>query len=475
MPEMKRKIFTVVIILILLISIPVSIVCVGFCLPAQYFNTYYAVLPKMFEKLKDTEGKKIVVVGNSAVAFGLDPKLAESELDGFCVRPFGLYGAIGTKAMMDLSRVNIGEGDIVVLAPEQMSQSMSLYFNSEYVWNAVDGDFGMLKYIKNGGEMAGGFMGYASRKFTYFCNNSAPNPSDVYSSSSFDEDLKMVYDRPYNKLPLGYDSMGRISYSKETFSRDFAEYINEYNGFVKSKGATLLFGFSPVNASGVQPGTALDDIDNFYDYLDGLLDCEILGSPHGYIFDSAWFYDSNVHMNSAGAVVYTERLVRDLKVYLGDSSPVEIEIPEKPEVPDDGEAGEDGKDAALFNYESEGSGLKITSLTEEGKKASSIEIPDFYQGKKVLSFDPSVFAGNTVIEEIRVGKYVYGIADYSFSGCTGLKRLYMPKDVQPSQCIAYFALLDGAPECMVYVPAEKVSAYVNDYFWSRYGAYIVGY
>lgn len=64
----KQKLLTIVITLILLISIPVSMICVGFCLPAQYGNTYYAALPKMFQKLKNTEGKKIIVVGNSAVA-----------------------------------------------------------------------------------------------------------------------------------------------------------------------------------------------------------------------------------------------------------------------------------------------------------------------------------------------------------------------------------------------------------------------
>ena len=473
--KIKRNVLAIVVTLIFLISIPVSIVCVGFCLPAQYGKTYYAVLPKMFNKLKETSGKKIVVVGNSAVAFGLDPKLAESELDGYTVCPFGLYGAIGTKAMMDLSRVNIGEGDVVILAPEQISQSMSTYFNGEYLWNAADGNFGMLKYLKNAEQMTGSFVGYVGRKYGYYSKNSAPSPTDVYASSSFDDDLKMTFERPYNKLPLGYDPIGTISYKTQIFSREFADYINEYNDFVTSRGAKLLFGFAPVNAQGIETGTQVGDIDAFYDYADALLDCEILGSPHGYIFESDWFYDSNVHMNTAGSAVDTDRLVRDLKAILGDSSPVDNQLPEKPIAPDDDETGDDGKDAALFNYESEGTGWKIVSLTEEGARVSSIEIPDFYKGKRVLSFAPSVFGGNTAIEEIRVGKYVYAIEDKSFSGCTNLKRLYMPKGNLPSKCAAYFALLEGAPECMIYVPENLLSEYANDYFWSRYAAYLKGY
>jgi len=429
----------------------------------------------MYQNLKNTKGKKIIVVGNSAVAFGLVPELIEEEIEGYTVCSFGLYGAIGTKAMMDLSRVNISEGDIVILAPEQVSQSMSLYFNSEYMWNSADGDFSMLENIKNSGEMVGGFLGYVGRKYAYFAGGNPPAPTDVYAAASFDERCKMTYDRPYNKLPLGYDAMSRISYKKETFSSDFADYINEYDQFVKNRGAELLFGFAPVNLSGIELGTTKEDVDAFYDYVDGLLDCELLGNPNEYIFESDWFYDANVHVNSAGAIVYTDRLVRDLKAYLMDGSPIEIELPQKPVPPQEDDGGEDGEDAALFTYEESGNGWNILSLTEEGKMRTAIAIPDYYKGKRVLSFNASVFAGNTGIQEIRLGKYIYGISDNSFEGCTNLRRLYLHPEREPSECSVYFSLFAGAPQCKAYVPQEKLSAYLNDYFWSRYGAYLVGY
>ena len=471
---MKKKVLRILTIIILVLSFPLVMLLFGFGMPAQYGNTYYAVLPKMFKKLKDTEGKKIIVIGNSAVAFALNSQLVESEIEGYSVCPFGLYGAIGTKAMMDLSKVNIGEGDIVVLAPELQSQALSLYFNSEYIWNAVDGDFSMLQYIKNGDNMAAGFVGYVGRKFNYYSNNSAPNPQDVYAASSFDDNCTMIYDRPYNQLPLKYDAINRVAYESEMFSPGFVEYLNEFNDYVNAQGANLLFGFTPVNVQGIALGTTEEDIYNFYNEIDELLDCEILGSPFEYILDSDWFYDSNVHVNSAGAVVYTDRLVRDLKAHLSDASPIEIEIPEKPQVPDVDETEEDGKDAALFTYEKVENGWNITALTEEGKTATSIEIPNFYQGMKVLSFDASVFAGNTVIEEIYIGKYIYAIDGGAFDGCVNLQRLYLPKDIQPSDCIVYLDLLKGAPNCKIYVPQEKLLDYLYDYFWARYGAYIVG-
>lgn len=471
---MKRAAVTISIVLVLLLAIPACLLLVGFCLPPQYSATYYAVLPKMYRRLNSAQGKKIVVIGNSAVAFGLDPDLMHGEFPDYTVCPFGLYGAIGTKAMIDLARDSVSEGDIVILAPEQMSQSMSLYFNSEYLWNAADGDFSLLTKLKNGGEMAAGFPAYVGRKFGYYTNGNAPAPTDVYAAASFDDHCKMIFDRPYNKLPLGYDA-SRISYAEETLSPDFAEYVNEFSRFITKRGATLLFGFAPVNLSGIETGTSEEEIERFYDHADSLLECGLLGDPRSYIFESDWFYDSNVHVNSAGAVLYTDRLVRDLKAYLLDDSPVSIEIPQKPQAPDDAPTGEDGEDAALFEYEESGTGWNITALSEEGKRRTAVTIPDFYLGKRVLSFSSSVFQGDTALKELRLGKYIYAIEDGSFDGCANLKRLYVCPDRQPSECSVYFALLEGAPACRIYVPADRVADYANDYFWSRYGAYLEGY
>lgn len=472
--NLRRTAIAAAICILLFLSVPLSLIGVGFGLPAQYTETYYAVLPKMYKRLKQTEGKRIIIVGNSAAAFGLSAGVIESEIQGYTVCPFGLYGAIGTKAMMDISRSNIHEGDIVILAPEQTAQSQSLYFNGFYMWNAADGDTEILGQLDwdNSGVMAGSFPAYASRKFNYFVNGDAPVPDDVYAASSFDENCYMTYDRPYNRMVGGFDANDSVSFEKEVFSDSFGDYVNEYNKLVLSKGATLLYGFVPVNVDGIAPGTDENKIVAFYDAVQEKLDCPFIGNPLNYIMDSDWFYDSNVHMNSAGAVVYTRQLVCDLKAYLSDSTPVKTEIPEKPEVPQEDVTGQDGKDAALFEYVAKGNGWEITALKPEGKNREEIEIPDFYEGKKVLSFTNTVFNGNTDIITIRLGKYITGIADDSFIGCPNLKKLYVHPECKPADCHVYWSLLSGAPDCKIYVPHAKYNDYINDYFWSKYGAYI---
>ena len=71
------------------------------------------------EKLKTTQGPKIVLVGGSNVAFGVDSALMEDLLsqagESYTVCNFGLYAAVGTSAMLSLSEKYLNAGDRVVL------------------------------------------------------------------------------------------------------------------------------------------------------------------------------------------------------------------------------------------------------------------------------------------------------------------------------------------------------------------------
>ena len=85
--------------------------------PSQYSNAFVGALNEKYDRLYSIEEEKIVIVGGSSVAFGVDSAMIE-KYTGMPVVNFGLYAALGTKLMLDLSRGAIGEGDIVILSPE---------------------------------------------------------------------------------------------------------------------------------------------------------------------------------------------------------------------------------------------------------------------------------------------------------------------------------------------------------------------
>lgn len=129
---MRKYLITIVCCLCLLI-VPVVLLIVGLFLPAQFSNTYYGELSIMYTRLKNTEGKKIVVIGNSAVAFGVDSALLEEELNKngyeYTVCNFGLYGALGTKLILVLFAVDavavvgFAVWGVCVFKKEKMSKS----------------------------------------------------------------------------------------------------------------------------------------------------------------------------------------------------------------------------------------------------------------------------------------------------------------------------------------------------------------
>ena len=88
---------------------------------ASVHQPYYAQLPELYRRLTDSPGKRLILVGGSNVAFGVDTGLLERTLAQYgyeyTVCPFGLYAAVGAGAMLELSQGQLREGDVVVLSP----------------------------------------------------------------------------------------------------------------------------------------------------------------------------------------------------------------------------------------------------------------------------------------------------------------------------------------------------------------------
>lgn len=465
---MKKTIITISIVVMLILSVPIALFMIGFFTPPAFDETYYGELSYMYKRLKETEGKKIVLIGNSAVAFGVRSDLLESEFPDYSVVNFGLYGAIGTKVMLDLSKSYIGDGDIVIIMPELIEQSLSLYFSAKEVWRAIDNDPTMLWDIgsENIGAMIGNFTGYLGEKIAYTQKSEKAPDAGVYSQKSFNdpdgnEVGYMTYDRPYNIMTGGYDPTLASNMDISIFCEKFIEYLNQYNEYVKKIGATVYFGFVPINELMTSEATKDEYAKKTYSFLCEKLDFEVIGHPAKYYMDYRWFYDNNVHMNSAGMYIFTDLLTEDIKIALDIKTPNGIPIPDIPEVPVESAKTGDNRDAAFFNYTvisgATGDYVRLTSLTEEGKEKMEIIVPTDFGGIPVSEFLPSVFAGNTTVSKITLPKTIGRIYDSSFNGCIRLSMLLFEHDsiLGISTGTDY---LDGADNCYIYLKTGVNSA-----------------
>ncbi|MBO6261339.1 MAG: hypothetical protein J6N95_01865 [Bacilli bacterium] len=466
----KGTVISIIISSLCLLAIPLTVLSFGLAIPTQFDETYYGELPYLFKRLKNGKEGKIIFVGNSAIAFGNRKDLIEKELNKEVVT-FGLYGAIGTKAMMDLSKAGIKKGDIVVLSPEISEQGLSLYFSSENMWMAIDGHYDMLNYLAkdNKESMVGNFASFAAKKFDYMVKGKKPKVDGVYQQSSFNKDNQevgyMTYNREYNYMVNGYDANSMVKFDVNYLNDEFIKYINDYCKYVKKKGAEVYYNFVPVNNLSVT--SSKEDIDAFYDELNDRIMCPILGSPHNYIFDYEWFYDNNSHLNTAGTYIYNKQLIDDLKTVFKDSSPTNIGIPEKPDIPLPDYHDGDNSDLDCFNYEEEADGYVVTSLTEKGLEKTTVIIPSTYNEKPIISFDATVFQNSKTITEIVVPANIRTLADFSFKGCSNLTKLII-QHASPSLLNVGTSLLEEADNCYVYVKSDVYDIFANHYNWGYY-------
>lgn len=480
----KKRIITIVLsclFAVAAVAVPfLSVFIAGVCTPSQYSQTYYGELAEMYDKLKNTDGKKIVVLGNSNVAFGVDSALAEKLLNeagiDYGVCNFGLYGALGTKMMCELALSEIKKGDIVIFTPELFSQSLSTYFSAEEAWYALDSDMKIFNGFSAGTKslLVGGYIGYTAKKLALYNSGDAAQGSGVYAKSSFDGncDLKN-YPRAYNVMENGYDSDTPITFDNSLFSSDFVSYINGFAGKINKKGAQIFYSFAPMNAAAITANDAVKT-DSFYKFLDGALDFKIISDIDDYVMESEWFYDSNFHLNDSGMTVRTVKLVNDIKTELGNSSKTQCALPEKPVAPDENVSGEgDNSHADMFEYRSDGNYYTVVGLTEAGKAATELIIPYQVNGIYVKAFLPQVFSDNKNIEKVTVQENIRTLSNGSFYGCDNLKSIVL-KHSDPADIRVGYELLSGAENCTVYVPKDSLSKFENNYFWSRYAKRLQG-
>lgn len=447
----------------LLAIIPSAVVTAAVITPPQYDDSYYGELAQMYARLREAEGKKIILIGGSSIAFGVNVKMVEDAFPGYTVCPFGLYGAIGTKAMLDLSKVNISEGDIVLISPEPNPQTMSLYFSATNMWMAVDSDYCMLRYLawENYGAMAGTGIDYTADKLRYLYEGIKPTTDGVYARDAFDENCSMSYERAYNIMPLLYSGT-KVDFSAELVRDDLAAYLNDYYAYCYDRGASVYFNFCPVNALAVADYANLD---SYFETLNQKLRFPILGQPENYIFDWEWFFDSDFHMNTPGMSVYSNQLIRDLKFAIEDTHVELVSQPDKPVIPASVRE-EDEADLDCFILEEIETGYTVIGLTETGRKRTELTIPASCEGKAVRTIEAGVFAGNEQIERITVPETIGFIPDCSFEGCTALREIRFEAD--HVTCAVGGNLLEGTQAYIYVSTADVYAQYVVDYYWAQY-------
>ena len=441
--------------------------------PDIYGDTFLGALAPKFERLRNTEGNRIIVIGGSSVAFGLDSAMIK-EYTGYEVVNFGLYATLGTRVMLDLSRNYIREGDIVIIAPELDKQTLSMYYNAEAVWQAAGSDPSMVLHIApdNYSETLAALPEYLSVSLSRAFNDTSKlSPEGIYRSDSFNEYGDIVYPREYNIMAAGYDLNQTISLTPDIYDAEFLDYLNEYISDVKKDGGHVYYTFCPVNESALAKGTTEETIAEFYRFVLENIHCHVISDPNDLIIDEVYFYDTNFHLNDTGAKLRTANLIEDIFRAEGWTDHLSIELPPPPLKPETDETPtwEENEWSELFLYEDFGKGLRITGVADEALTLEKLEIPYMAYEKPIYSIAPNTFSKCSSLKEITFYENLTVIENGAFNGADVLEKIHVKREESDNLEVGA-DLFSGAPKDvkLCFYTETSFQNFVSGYWWAAH-------
>lgn len=305
---MKKKLVFFVKCLIMLLI--VMIFCFKIVMP-QYLLNYQAALIDKNERLCSIDEAKIVLVGNSNWAFGVDSEMLQEAMHMPVVN-MGMHGGIGNPFNEQAAVQNIHEGDIVIISYSNFDDG-DMIKNPELAWITIENHPDLWKYIrkKDWPAMIKAYPTYLKDCLDLWSQGIGNMDSQTeYSRLQFNECGDNIFDRP--ALAVTEEELSEVhipSIGDETIDR-----LNALNEILREKGATLLVTPYPTPITRYTP--EVEEYVAFSDEIEKRLDFPLIGRYEDYRMDMNLFYNTYLHLNNEGREVRTKMLIDDLNDYL---------------------------------------------------------------------------------------------------------------------------------------------------------------
>ena len=280
--------------------------------PSNYFqDTYQSMIQDKYEILVNETEPKIIVIGGSNVAFGLNNKML-SEETGYPVVSMGLHGGFGGLFNTEIAKENISEGDIVLLAYEYAWCVEKSYFGGlgvDLIMSGIDSKIEMYKCIplRNWPEIIGYLPTYYTKKAI------EPFAKEIYSRSAFDENAQMIYKRGpgITNYEENISSYGAVWIDGLEVPKDTVAYLCELKKYCEGKGASIYFVAPPLyyEANKSEDSSFIKLVEQ----VESEIGIDYISNPLEYMYPYEYMCDTIYHCSSEGEIVRTKQLIEDLK------------------------------------------------------------------------------------------------------------------------------------------------------------------
>lgn len=269
-----------------------------------------------YERLRQAEGKKIVVVSGSSSLNGLDSALFEKLMPGYSVINYGTNVANPSLFFLDVISKYVSKGDIVVHAPEFFDTS-TMGSNKFHA-----------KMFRGNEQCYDIFRDADISKYTDFWDSfrefQVGNPQDsslvpAVHQRGKEYQLETELNKYGDRSTVRKSVRGSFGDSSQSFnySKLQADNLNEIYKAYKATGARLYMSFGTYDKARLKKSAAVQpEYDKFTDSCQDKLDYPVISNIGTYVMEHKYFYDSEWHLNDEGAQIRTRNLANDIKAQL---------------------------------------------------------------------------------------------------------------------------------------------------------------
>lgn len=257
--------------------------------------------------------KKMVLFAGCSLSYGLNSPMMATSFPDYTICNMGVIG--GTDASFQLACIApyIKENDIFIHAPEEMStfQMLKDLTMDGRCFIMVEGNYQLLSSVTLTKEEKV-FDAYAE-----YCALRLKSQSRAYSdfNSNYNKYGDIVIDRPDSAEDAYFDY--DKTFTPDNINETSIQRLNSFYDALTEKGAKVLFSYAPLNVNLMRniPKSWMK-ANEFDCRIKEYIHTTVISKYTNYLYSGRYFYDTDYHLTTNGAIQRTNHLIFDIQQYL---------------------------------------------------------------------------------------------------------------------------------------------------------------
>ena len=291
-----------------------------------YAGSYFSAFPDKCRRLFSRKGKKIVLFSGSSGRYGYDSKRIEEAFPGYEVVNMGVYAYTNARPQLEIILSAMGEGDILVEAPEFDAADWQFCISGEldrFFFSLVETDYRLITLLD-----LQNYTGVFDALNEYLYEHGRMEAKDYsYLASEYDDEGNRADAPTYNeygdytlKRPNSRkDEMHRIipaDYTTKTITEAHIRALDAQLALFTEKKVTVLFTYAPRNRSALTKESTPEQIRATEELLQKTLTVPVISNIEDHFYSGIYFYEIDNHLSDEGVVLRTEGIISDMKQWM---------------------------------------------------------------------------------------------------------------------------------------------------------------